>query len=130
MRRRLVRDGLVASLLAVVGLLVSVALIPNAAAVTPEGWVALGLSALVFYLFTDHLVYASWDYAERRDARRFRGLMIGLLLAAGTLGILMGSVARYVPEMAEVARFVRWITIGMLFVGGITTWITWRVDGE
>lgn len=100
------------------------------AQITPEGWFAIVIALLVFGLYADHLGHALTDYIQLRGARRLRGLVIALLLAAGVLGIVMGTVARYVPAIADAARFVRWISVGMLFVGGITTFITWRWPGK
>lgn len=100
------------------------------ARITTEGWVAIGLSAFVTYLFADHFVHATREYVRLRGARRLRGWMLAALLLSGVLGILMGNIARYIPELADAARFMRWVAVGMLFVGGITTWITWRLGDE
>lgn len=130
MRKRLLRDALVALFLACVGLPTAVAVFPDPARIATEGWIGMGLSVFVLYLYADHLANTAWDYLEHRGVRRLRGLMIAILLVAGCLGIVMGTVARYVPEVAEPARFVRWITLGMLFVGGISSWVSWRWPGS
>lgn len=97
-----------------------------------EAAVAIGLSDLVLYLFADNLVHSAAFYFRHRNLRRLRAFVLALLLAAGSAGILMGTVARYVPELGDPARFIRWVTIGMLFVGGAMSWVTWRFgnDGE
>lgn len=123
--RRWVRELLAPAALA----LVLVAATPALVRLTSiEGWVAISLAAVVAYLFVDHAAHAFADYTRRGGVRRLRGLMLALLLGAGALAILMGNLARYVPEVADVSRFLRWVSVGMLFVGGITTWITWRID--
>ncbi len=126
MRRTVIRDAGIAAVLAVIGPFVVVQTVPAPEQIPLEGWVGMGLAAFVFYLWADHMAHTGWDYLAHRGPRRLRGLMIGILLAAGTLGILMGIIARYVPELADITRFIRWITVGMLLVGGIVTWVTWR----
>jgi hypothetical protein len=98
--------------------------------ITPEGWVAIAITLIPTYLFADHLAHTVGDYRRHRGARRLRGLMLAILLFAGMLGILMGIFARYVPEVGTAARFIRWISVGMLFVGGITTYVTWRLRAD
>lgn len=97
---------------------------------TNEGLVAYSLlTAVVFLLYIDH-AYRSYKLWNReRGYRALRGFFISVMLLVGMLALVLGAAAASFPDARDFAVFLGSIIRGMLLVGGILIFISWRKEG-
>lgn len=96
---------------------------------TDEGLIAyLVLTSVVVLLYIDHAVHAFRLWRQERRLRSLRNFFIAVMLLVGMAVLLLGATARMVPLLGEWAVFLGSVLRGMLLVGGLAIFYSWRKD--